>query len=184
MISAQLQITDHPEVYYWKTENGSLQFIKADLISDAEKFNLLGSINRKNKPAINSITQYQMGNKRPLSLTLFSADENFFTVVSKGTMFNISNSIDKKSIFDGNKKNKLIYYGRNRKNVQSLLMYSRNEQSFNLLAIKRKGKTIALTKLIDAGNVEDFILQKFPLNKNYLIYTQKSEGFISLRRLK
>jgi len=183
VISAQLLITDHPEVYYWKTGNGSLQFIKADLISDAEKFNLLGSINRKNKPAINSVTQYQMGNEKPLNLTLFSGDENFFAVVSKVTMFNISNLVDKKNIFDGNKKNKLINYKSNRKDGQSLLMYLRNEQSFNVLGIKHKGKTIALTKLIDAGNVEDFILQKFPLNKNYLIYTQKSEGFISLRRL-
>ncbi|MCH7517264.1 MAG: hypothetical protein IIB08_09165 [Bacteroidetes bacterium] len=122
--------------------------------------------------------------EKQLNLTLFSSDKNFFTVVSKGTMFNISNSIDKKNIFNQNKKNKLIYYESNQKNVQSLLMYLRNEQSFNLLEIKRKGKSIALTKLIDAGNVEDFILQKFPLNKNYLIYTQKSEGFISLRRLK
>ena len=184
VISAQLLITDHPEVYYWKTGNGSLQFIKADLISDAEKFNLLGSINRKNKPSINSVTQYQMDFEKQLNLTLFNTDENFFTVVSKGTMFNISNSIDKKNIFNKNKKNKLIYYDSNQKNVQSLLMYLPNEQSFNLLAIKRKGKSIALTKLIDAGNVEDFILQKFPLNKNYLIYTQKSEGFISLKRLK
>ncbi|MCZ6702782.1 MAG: VCBS repeat-containing protein [Ignavibacteria bacterium] len=184
VISAQLLITDHPEVYYWKTENESFQFIKADLISEAEKFSLLGSINRKNKPAINSIIQYQMGNEKPLNLTLISGNENFFAVISKGTMFNISNSVDEKNIFDGNKKNKLIYYGSNRKNVQSLLMYLRNEQSFNLLEIKHKSKTIALTKLIDASNVEDFILQKFPLNKNYLIYTQKSEGFISLRRLK
>ena len=78
----------------------------------------------------------------------------------------------------------LYYKGQDQPANQNAFIYIWRERSFIKLEIEKFGKKLNLTRLYNTDQVMDFIVQDFTDDNTYLIYTQQSEGFLSLKRLK
>jgi hypothetical protein len=99
-------------------------------------------------------------------------------------MFNISKPIGYQYDFIADKTSLLYCEGSKQFVNQNAFLYIWRDGYFNKLVINDYGNDLILTRLFDAKQVMDFIVQDFTNEKNYLIYTQQSEGFLSLQRLK
>ncbi len=92
--------------------------------------------------------------------------------------------IFKQNIFDVGKGIEFYFNNNNQLEFWNMIIYSPEDRSFNRLDIKNQGQELSITKLFDSDKPTDFIVQKIISDKKYLIYTQQSEGLISLKRLK
>ena len=90
----------------------------------------------------------------------------------------------KQNIFDVGKGIEFYFNTNNQLEFWTMIIYSPGDRSFNRIDIKNQGQELSITKLFDSNKPTDFIVQKIISDKKYLIYTQQSEGLISLKRLK
>jgi FG-GAP-like repeat len=184
IVSSTMILSHDPVIYYWKADGDSLFFIKAELNLKSVEYSLLGAISRDSRQPINSITQYLLDEKKPTMFSLIDSDTNYFSVVSDDSLFNISNHILKNSMFFSNEETKLNVEIKEEEILPFIVLYLPEEHSFIRVEIRDEGKEIFISKLFDLENVTDFFVQKIISDKTYLIYTQQSEGFISLKLLK
>jgi hypothetical protein len=181
-IASELYVTDYPVVYFWKAGDDSIRHFKAILGSRSAEFKQLGAISNEEDPLIKNIEQYLFDKENPVTLTLLNSNTDYFSVVSGDSLFNFSNSIFKRNSFNIGNENKLVFESTNGKDFESAVLYLAEDQSFD--RIELKDEELLFTKLFDSEKVTDFIVRKIISDKKYLIYTQQSEGFISLKRLK
>jgi hypothetical protein len=180
----ELVISDQPRAYFYKLDSDSIRITEANLQSKSIEYKQIGVLSINTNPLITSFSQYLLGKKSPKILSLLNSDPTFFSVVSNDSVFNIMVQIFKQNIFDVGKGIEFYFNTNNQLEFWSMIIYSPEDRSFNRVDIKNQGQELSVTKLFDSDKPTDFIVQKIISDKKYLIYTQKSEGYISLKRLK
>jgi hypothetical protein len=184
VVAAKIFSSKEPIINYWKTTGDSLQSIEVKLSPRGINYNYMGIIDIIPDYSINFLTQFLSSKKNPISFALFNSDTQFFGIVSDKSMFNISKPIGYQYDFIADKTSLLYCEGSKQFVNQNAFLYIWRDGYFNKLVINDYGNDLILTRLFDAKQVMDFIVQDFTNEKNYLIYTQQSEGFLSLQRLK
>lgn len=182
--NAKLVISDHPRVYFYKSYGDSIRFTEAKLQSKSIEYKQIGVLSINNNPLIAGFSQYLLGKESPKILSLLNSDTGFLSVVSNDSVFNIIARIFKQNIFDAGKGIEFYFNTNNKLEFWNMIIYSPEDHSFNMIEIKNQGQELSVTKLFDSDKPTDFIVQKIISDKKYLIYTQQSEGIISLKRLK
>jgi len=180
----KLVISDHPRAYFYKLDSDSIRITEAKLQSKSIEYKQIGVLSISSNPIITGFSQYLLGKKSPKILSLLNSDPTFFSVVSNDSVFNIMVQIFKQNIFDVGKGIEFYFNPKNQLEFWSMIIYSPEDRSFNRVDIKNQGQEFSITKLFDSDKPTDFIVQKIISDKKYLIYTQQSEGLISLKRLK
>jgi hypothetical protein len=180
----KLVISDQPRAYFYKLDSDSIRITEANLQSKSIEYKQIGVLSINTNPLITSFSQYLLGKKSPKILSLLNSDPTFFSVVSNDSVFNIMVQIFKQNIFDVGKGIEFYFNTNNQLEFWSMIIYSPEDRSFNRVDIKNQGQELSVTKLFDSDKPTDFIVQKIISDKKYLIYTQQSEGLISLKRLK
>ena len=181
---SKLVISDHPRIYFYKLDGDSIRVTEAKLQSKSIEYKQIGVLSINNHPLISDFSQYLLGKKSSKILSLLNSDPTFFSVVSNDSVFNIIVQIFKQNIFDVGKGIEFYFNTNNQLEFWTMIIYSPGDRSFNRIDIKNQGQELSITKLFDSNKPTDFIVQKIISNKKYLIYTQQSEGLISLKRLK
>ena len=181
---SKLVISDHPRIYFYKLDGDSIRVIEAKLQSKSIEYKQIGVLSINNHPLISDFSQYLLGKKSSKILSLLNSDPTFFSVVSNDSVFNIIVQIFKQNIFDVGKGIEFYFNTNNQLEFWTMIIYSPGDRSFNRIDIKNQGQELSITKLFDSNKPTDFIVQEIISNKKYLIYTQQSEGLISLKRLK
>jgi hypothetical protein len=182
--AARIFSAKEPILNYWKTSGDSLQSIEVKLSPEGINYTNMGKIDIIPDYSINFVTQFLSSKKNPISFALFNSDTQFFGIVSDKSLFNISKPIGYQYDFIADKTSLLYCEGSKQFVDQNAFLYIWRDGYFNKLEINDYGNDLILTRLFDAKQVMDFIVQDFTNEKNYLIYTQQSEGFLSLQRLK
>jgi len=180
----KLVISDYPRAYFYKLDSDSIRITEARLQSKSIEYKQIGALSIKNNPLITDFSEYILGKKSPKILSLLNSDPTFFSVVSNDSVFNIMVQIFKQNIFDVGKGIEFYFNSKNQLEFWNMIIYSSEDRSFIRLEIKNQGQELSITNLFNSNKPADFIVQKIIANKKYLIYTQQSEGFISLKRLK
>jgi hypothetical protein len=180
----KLVISDHPRAYFYKLDSDSIRITEAKLKSKSIEYKQIGVLSIKNNPLITDFSGYLLGKKNPKMLSLLNSDPTFFSVVSNDSVFNIMVQIFKQNIFDFGEGIEFYFNTNNQLEFWNMIIYSSEIRSFNRIEIKNQGQELSFTKLFDSDKPTDFIVQKIISDKRYLIYTQQSEGLISLKRLK
>ncbi|UCH64772.1 MAG: VCBS repeat-containing protein [Ignavibacterium sp.] len=184
VVAANIFSSTEPILNYWKTTGDSLQSIEVKITSRGINYTEKGKIVIIPDYSINFLTQFSSNQKNPISFALFNSDTQFFGIVSDESMFNITKPIGYRYDFVSNKSNLLYSEGKKQFVNQNAFLYIWRDGYFNELEINDFGNDLILTRLFDAKQVMDFIVQEFTSENNYLIYSQQSEGFLSLQRLK
>jgi hypothetical protein len=180
----KLVISDYPRAYFYKLDRDSIRITEAKLQSKSIEYKQIGVLSVKNNPLITDFSEYLLGKKSPKILSLLNSDPTFFSVVSNDSVFNIMVQIFKQNIFNVGKGIEFYFNTNNQLEFWNMIIYSFEDRSFNRIEIKNQGQELSFTKLFDSDKPTDFIVQKIISDKKYLIYTQQSEGLISLKRLK
>jgi hypothetical protein len=180
----KLVISDHPRAYFYKFDSDSIRVTEAKLQSKSIEYKQIGVLSIKNNPLITDFSEFLLGKKSPKILSLLNSDPTFFSVVSNDSVFNIMVQIFKQNIFDVGEGIEFYFNTKNQLEFWNMIIYSSEARSFNRIEIKNQGQELSVSKLFDSDKPTDFIVQKIISNKKYLIYTQQSEGLISLKRLK
>ena len=183
LIAPRLFLSKNPIVYFWQVDTNSVVFVRAKILSESIEYKQLGVLESKYFP-IEYISQYLIDGKVFKSLNLINSKNNYFSVVSNDFMFNISNSVAQKNKFGFSKKDIFSPGKNNSRKILYGILYISEDHSFNRIEIKDDGRQLFFTKLFDAEEVTDFIVQKLLNNKDCLIYTQHMKGLLSLYRLK
>jgi len=180
----KLVISDHPYAYFYKFDSDSIRITEAKLQSKSIDYKQIGALSIKENPLITDFSEYLLGKKSSKILSLLNSDPTFFSVVSNDSVFNIMVQIFKQNIFDVGAGIEFYFNTKNQLEFWNMITYSTEDRSFNRIEIKNQGQELSVTKLFDSDKPTDFIVQNIISNKKYLIYTQQSEGIISLKRLK
>ena len=182
LIAPRLSLNQSPNVYYWKIDADTAWFFRAGIVANTINHEPLGNFSVKSKP-VEKISQYLLDKKGQKSFNLVNSKNNFFSVVSNGLIFNISNLIVKRSKFNVGKEDIFMLENIDGNSFNGML-YLAEDHSFNRIEVKDEGKKLFFAKLFDTEEVGYFIIQKFVNDKNYLIYTQPSKGLLSYYSLK
>ena len=184
VIAGKIYSLDKPVINYWKTVGDSLQLKAATISNEQVKYTKSSAIKIMPEFAISFLTYFLSDKNIPVSFTMFSSVAQYFGIVSDKSLFNISQKIGRKFdfVFD---KSKLLYFEDSKRFVnQVAFLYIWKDGYFNKMELNSEGNKLTLSRLFDAKQVTDFIVKEFTNGKKYLIYSQQSEGFISLKRLK
>ena len=184
VVDVKLVISDHPRAYFYKLDSDSIRITEAKLQSKSIEYKQIGVLSISKNPIITGFSQYLHGKKSPKILSLLNSDPTFFSVVSNDSVFNIMVQIFKQNIFDVGKGIEFYFNTNNQLEFWNMIIYSSEDRSFNRVDIKNQGQEFSITKLFDSDKPTDFIVQEIISDKKYLIYTQQSEGYISLKLLK
>ena len=179
VIAARIFYSKEPIINYWKTTGDSLQSIEVKISSSGINYTDKGKIDIIPDYSISFLSQFSSKHESPISFALFNSDTQFFGIVSSKSMFNISKPIGYRYDF-GSDKTGLLYCDGSKKFVEkNAFLYIWWDGYFNKLEINDFGNELVVTGLFDAKQVVDFTNEN-----NYLIYSQQSEGYLSLKRLK
>ena len=184
VIAGKIYSLDKPVINYWKTVGDSLQLKAATISNEQVKYTKSSVIRIMPEFTISFLTYFLSDKNIPVSFTMFSSVAQYFGIVSDKSLFNISQKIGRKFdfVFD---KSKLLYFEDSKRFVnQVAFLYIWKDGYFNKMELNSEGNKLTLSRLFDAKQVTDFIVKEFTNGKKYLIYSQQSEGFISLKRLK
>jgi len=184
VVAAKIISSKVPALNYWKNIGDSLQLIEVKMKSKEINYTQLGTVGIRPGYTINFLTRFLIRKKNPISFTLFNSDTKFFGIVSNKSLFNISTPVGDQYDFTNDQNRVLYYKGQDQPANQNAFIYIWRERSFIKMEIEKFGKKLNLTRLYNTDQVTDFIVQDFRDDNTYLIYTQQSEGFLSLKRLK
>ena len=184
VIAAKIFSSNETILNYWKTTGDSLQSIEVKISSRGINYTHRGKIDIIPEYSINFLTQFSSDQYNPISFALFNSDTQFFGIVSDKSMFNISKPIGYQYDFVADKTSLLYCEGSKQFIDSNAMLYIWRDGYFNKLEINDFGNELILTGLFDAKQVMDFIVQDYTNENKYLIYSQQSEGFLSLQRLK
>ena len=96
-------------------------------------------------------------------------------------MFNISTA--NLSDFKPDIEPEKVIHGNTVFDEKSVVFYSSENHSFNLLRINEKNNETFISRLFEAENVKDFVIEKLYFNKRVIVYTNQQEGYISLKHI-
>ncbi len=179
VIAAKIFYSKEPIINYWKATGDSLQSIEVKISSSGINYTDKGKIDIIPDYSISFLSQFSSEQESLISFALFNSDTQFFGIVSNKSMFNISKPIGYGYDF-GSDKTGLLYCDGSKKFVEkNAFLYIWWDGYFNKLEINDFGNELIVTGLFDAKQVVDFTIEN-----NYLIYSQQSEGYLSLKRLK
>ena len=184
VIKAKLVIENLPELYYWKNYRDSLYLINTKTDSKTSEYRTLGVVKNVKPGFFKNINEFLVGDEYPEVLTLFETDSILYTSLFFDSVFTFTNQ-DIDSLHSGGDAAGIINFRfSSKKNHDNPVVYIPEMKLFIRIETKlRKGK-LFVQKLFDVKNVKDFVVQQKNKNDIYLIYTIKSEGFLTLKRLK
>ncbi|GBD89065.1 FG-GAP repeat protein [bacterium BMS3Abin03] len=179
VIEARLSVSGVPAIYYWKKGMRNYELMQVKLNPDSISYKKLGDI--KEESVFNTTLKLLIDKKRVTSLFFNNKGTNYFTVVANDSMFNISTAslsefkpdVELKRISSAN----IIF------NDNSVVIYSLENHSFNLIRIDDGGSETHISRLFDAENVTEFVVEKLYVNEHVIVYTNQQEGYISLKRI-
>ena len=184
VIAAKIFSSANPVINYWKTVGDSLQLIAVTISNEHVNYTKSSLIGIMPEFTITFLTYFLSDKNNPISFTMFSSVDQFFGIVSDKSLFNISHQIGSKFDFVVDKSRLLYYEGSKRFINQIAYLYIWRDGYLSKLELNSYGNELTLIRLFDAKRVTDFIVKDFTNGKKYLIYSQQSEGFLSLKRLK
>jgi len=161
VVAAKIFPYKAPILNYWKTTGDSLQSIEVKLSSRGINYTYTGSIDIIPDYTISLVAQFLSSKKVPISFTLFNSYTQFFGIVSDKSLFNISKPIGYQYDFLTDTTRLLYYEGSKQFVDQNAFLYIWRDGYFNKLEINDYGNDLILTRLFDAKQATDFIIQDF-----------------------
>ncbi len=184
IVKAKLFISDMPELYFWKNQKDSLYFIKAKTNSKITFYQKIGGVGEDIYNSSNEINEYMFGEDHPTFLTLFETDSSLYATISSDSGFTfLTQNIDS-SASNIRATGLITFYHFIPVSDESIITYIPGLKSFNRIDTKiRRGKLFA-EKLFDKENVKDYVVYAKNHQESYIICTDKSEGYLTLRYIR
>jgi hypothetical protein len=116
-------------------------------------------------------------------ISFVEADEKHYILVSHDGFVNIFNAevVNKNLVLEDNKQ--LFVSELKTNGTRRLIINNYNDQSIYRLNILRKGKKIALSKILDMVNAGNFFVKNMTVNNFHFIYFNQTKGCISIRQI-
>lgn len=182
--AAQLFIVDEPIIYYWKSEEGNFEFKKAEI---------------KSGPNVDS-TLFKIPESEVMKKYLYAADtynneypsvvgvaetknEDHFLIVSAdnfslSTQQNVPGEETKKGL------GKAYFGSTSVKGIINFTVNTTDDNYINKLIYSEKEKKYSLHQMFAAEDVSDYFFARLDKKNYYLVYSNKIEGYISIKSLK
>ena len=184
IVKAKLFISDSPELYFWKNQKDSLYFIKAKTNSKITFYQKIGGVGKAIYNSSNEINEYMFGGNNPTFLTLFETDSSLYATISSDSIFAfLSQKIDSSASNSG-VAGLITFYHLIPMSDESIITYIPGLKSFNKIDTKIRGGKLFAEKLFDKENVKDYVVGVKNHKESYIICTAKSEGYLTLKRIR
>jgi hypothetical protein len=180
-IAPFLSVDNEPKIYFWKIDEDSLRQYRLLFRSGIQK-NQIGILSKRKFPGVNVISQSHLNLEKPKIISLLMSEGNLFSVITGDTLFNISNSIFSRNSINIEQEIKLDFEVRD-ENIYNSIYYSTLSNMLNEIELNISGEELTNRELFSVAGLSGFVRQKSLDGNEYLLFTQTSEGKISLERL-
>lgn len=182
--SAQLFIEDDPVVYYWRSENDTMQFKSAHIKSGPNEYRTLHEVFKSKETEVNLFGADNYQNEYPIVVSIVQNEneEKLFVVI--GDKISISDQV--LNSFDENRRK----FGRGffgETSIKGIINFTVNSIDDNYiykLVYREKERTFSLNQMFAAENVSDYFFARLDRKNYYLVYSNKKDGHISITSLK
>ncbi|HSW53556.1 MAG TPA: VCBS repeat-containing protein [Ignavibacteriaceae bacterium] len=184
VISAQLFIEDEPVVYYWRSEDDTLQFKSAQIKSGPNDYNTFFEVSKTNGTEVNLFGADNYINEYPTVVSILQNETEKKLLVMVGDKFSISNQLFR-SVDENNIEFSRGFFGETSiKGIINFTLYSTDDNYINKLVYREKERTFSLNQMFAAENVSDYFFARLDRKNYYLVYSNKKEGYLSITSLK
>ena len=184
VISAQLFIEDEPVVYYWRSEDDTLQFKSAQIKSGPNDYNTFFENSKTNGTEVNLFGADNYINEYPTVVSILQNETEKKLLVMVGDKFSISNQLFR-SVDENNIEFGRGFFGETSiKGIINFTLFSSDDNYINKLVYLEKERTFSLNQMFAAENVSDYFFARLDRKNYYLVYSNKKEGYLSITSLK
>lgn len=184
VISAQLFIEEEPVVYYWRSEDDTLQFKSAQIKSGPNDYNTFFEISKTNNTEVNLFGADNYINEYPTVVSILQNETEKKLLVMVGDKFSISNQLFK-SLDENNIGISKGFFGETSiKGIINFTLYNSADNYISKLVYREKERTFSLSQMFAAENVSDYFFARLDRKNYYLVYSNKKEGYLSITSLK
>jgi hypothetical protein len=183
VISAQLFIEDEPVVYYWKSEDDTLQFKSVQIKSGPNDFNTFFEISKTNSTEINLFGADNYINEYPTVVSILQNETKKYLLVMVGDKFSISDQIFSSINEDERELGRGFFGETSIKGIINFTVFTANDNYIYRMIFLEKEKKFSLSRMLAAENVSDYFFARLDKKNYYLIYSNK-EGSLFVTPIK
>jgi hypothetical protein len=179
---ARLSIGRNQYCYAWYWNNNKIVLSKIALNNNFQGVNLF-SLDAKNISGIASLVGDILNLDKDFFVSFLKEGEGNSVLVNSERM---TRFIKKSEVPDllASQEIKKYHVGESRFNrLKKVYVYNDEQNAVYVLDFLKKGKNLIFTKLIDAGNVNDFFIKNMSGKDFHIVYTDGSEHNIRIKKL-
>ena len=181
--SAQLFIEDEPVIYYWRSEDDTLQFKSVHIKSGPNEYRTLHELFKSKETRVNLFGADDYQNEYPLVVSIVQNEneEKLFVVV--GDKISVSNQ--QFTSADDNK----AYFGRGLfgeisiKGITNFTVNRTDDNYIYKLIYREEERNFSLNQMFAAESVSDYFFARLDKKNYYLVYSNK-DGELSITSIK
>ena len=181
---AGLFINDHPEIYYWKSEEASTQFKLAEVVSGPNIYKTFLEVPKSDSLSISLYSADIYYNDYPSLISLIQSKTNNYLLVLSGNKIITNTTLFNSPIKYIKKFARGYFGGTSIKGIISFTVKAMDDAYIYKLVFNEKEKAFTLRKMLDANDVSDYFFGRLDQKNYYLVYSNKKEGCLSILSLK
>lgn len=180
---AELFIEENPVIYYWKSEDDSLYFNKAEIKTGPNDYKNYFKISEADQPMVNLYGADYFNTNYPSVVGLVQIGNEFYSLVLDDNL-----SVSSEIIDSGNKEVRQFsrgYFGATSiKGIINFTVNAKNDDYIYRLVFNDTQDEYKLKNFLSAENVGDYFFAKLDNKNYYLVYSNKKEGHLSVTPVK
>lgn len=181
---AKIFVDKNPEIYYWKSEGPSFQFNKAEVKPGPNEYTNYFQIPRSDSLSINLYGADYFNNEYPTLVSIVQSESDRYSLVLSADKLSINTPLSNLSTKHIIKFGKGFFGPTSIKGIINFTLNAEGDDYIYKLVFNEKQKTYLLRKMLDAKNVSDYFFARLDHKNYYLVYSNKSEGCLSISSLK
>ena len=181
---AGLFINDHPEIYYWKSEEASTQFKLAEVVSGPNIYKTFLEVPKSDSLSISLYSADIYYNDYPSLISLIQSKTNNYLLVLSGNKIITNTTLFNSPIKYIKKFTRGYFGGTSIKGIISFTVKAMDDAYIYKLVFNEKEKAFTLRKMLDANDVSDYFFGRLDQKNYFLVYSNKKEGCLSILSLK
>ena len=171
-------------IYYWKEYFDTLYYKKSIIKTGPNEYENIFHLPKPDSVDFSILSANLLNNGSPDVISIIRSGKSDFTLVSDYWKPDFTHSLIFPEWLNMKEENQLFFSFVNSGNKKNLVVYSLEQKSLSKIDLSNTSKRLNFTKLIDSVDATDYFIGSIFPGKYHFVFSNKSEGCISLIQLK
>lgn len=184
VICAELSLGKETMAFYWKEKSDSLFFNEVSIKTGPNVYRGILGISKGDSIKISLTASNLLFGGKPWLVSSVKNDIENYLVSFKGNSYRKLRLINRASEINYFNNHQFKFANLPDDENEILLVYLPDLKSLNKVNISNDGKNYSIEQIVDRVDISQYFIDKFDRTNNYLVYSDKEKGCISLVQLK